>query len=92
MKIVFFGSDNFSIKALEACLHSAGMELSLVVTTPAKKKGRGLNLVPSEVFDYCQNKKLPVTEYPTLRDPQVAQDLIALHPDIFVVVPVSNFH
>jgi len=85
MKIVFFGSDAFSIKALEACLHSQGMELSLVVTTPAKKKGRGLNLVSSEVFDYCQNKKLPVIEYPTLRDSQVAQELIALRPDIFVV-------
>ena len=85
MKIVFFGSDAFSIKSLEACLHSAGMELVLVVTTPAKKKGRGLKLEPSEVFDYCQTKKLPVSEYPTLRDSKVAQDLIALRPDIFVV-------
>ena len=85
MKIVFFGSDTFSIKALEACLHAPGMELALVVTTPAKKKGRGLKLETSEVFDYCQSKKLPVTEFPTLCDPKVAQDLLALRPDIFVV-------
>ena len=84
MRIVFFGSDAFSIKSLEACLHS-GMELALVVTTPAKKKGRGLKLEPSEVFDYCQAKKLPITEYPTLRDAKVAQELLALRPDIFVV-------
>lgn len=84
MKIVFFGSDVFSIKALEACLHS-GMELVQVVTTPAKKKGRGLRLESSEIFDYCQAKNLPVIEHPTLRDPQVAQELIALRPDIFVV-------
>ncbi|MFA7254824.1 MAG: methionyl-tRNA formyltransferase [Candidatus Omnitrophota bacterium] len=84
MKIVFFGSDAFSIKALEACLHS-GMELVQVVTTPAKKKGRGLKLESSEIFDYCQTKNLPVIEYPTLRDPRVAQALIALRPDIFVV-------
>jgi len=84
MKIVFFGSDAFSIKALEACLHS-GMELSLVVTTPPKKKGRGLKLESSEIFDYCQVKKLSVTEYSTLRDPKVAQELIARRPDIFVV-------
>jgi len=84
MKIVFFGSDSFSIKALEACLHS-GMELALVVTTPAKKKGRGLQLESSEIFDYCQTKNLPVSEYPTLRDPKVSQELIALRPDIFVV-------
>ena len=48
MKIVFFGSDAFSIKALEACLHS-GMEVALIVTTPAQKKGRGLKLEPSKV-------------------------------------------
>lgn len=84
MKIVFFGSDSFSIKALEACLHS-GMELSQVVTTPPQKKGRGLKLESSEIFDYCQTKGLPVIEYPTLRDPKVARELLALRPDIFVV-------
>ncbi len=84
MKIVFFGSDSFSIKALEACLHS-GMELVRVVTTPAKKKGRGLMLESSKVFDYCQAKNLPVVEYPTLREPKVGQELLSLRPDIFVV-------
>jgi methionyl-tRNA formyltransferase len=84
MKIVFFGSDEFSIKALEACLHS-GMEVVLVVTTPPKKKGRGLKLDASEIFDYCQSKHLPVIEYPTLREPRVAQELLALRPDMFVV-------
>lgn len=84
MNIVFFGSDAFSIKALEACLHS-GMEVVQIVTTPAKKKGRGLHLEPSEVFAYCQGKNLPVVEYATLRDPKVTQELIAFKPDIFVV-------
>ncbi len=84
MKIVFFGSDGFSIKALEACLHAPGMELALVITTPAKKKGRGLHLEPSEVFEYCKDKGLAVAEYPTLRDVKVASDLLALRPDIFV--------
>ena len=84
MKIIFFGSDAFSIKALEACLHS-GMELTRVVTTPAKKKGRGLKLESSKVFDYCQAKNLPVIEYSTLREPKVVQELLSLRPDIFVV-------
>lgn len=84
MRVVFFGSDDFSIKALEACLHS-GMEITQVVTTPAQKKGRGLHLEPSEVFTYATAKQLPVVAYPTLRDPQVAEALLALRPDIFVV-------
>ncbi len=85
MKIVFFGSDAFSIKSLEACLHTSGIEFALAVTTPAKKKGRGLKLEPSEVFEYCLGKNLPVTEYVSLRDPKVAQELLALRPDLFVV-------
>ncbi len=84
MKIIFFGSDGFSIKALESCLHAPGMELVLVATTPPKKKGRGLHLEPSTVFGYCKAKGIPVVEYPTLRDAKVAVEILALRPDIFV--------
>ena len=84
MRIIFFGSDEFSIKALEACLHDSA-EVALVVTTPAKKKGRGLHLEPSKVFTYCKSKNLPVADFASLKDPSVAETLIALHPDVFVV-------
>lgn len=83
MKIVFFGSDEFSIKALEACLHSK-MDVVLVVTTPAKKKGRGLKLEPSQVFAYCTAKGIPVAEFQTLKDKKVMERLLGLRPDIFV--------
>ena len=84
MKIVFFGSDEFSIKALEACLHS-DMEIVLVVTTSAKRKGRGLHVKPSAIFQYCQTKNIPVAEFPALRDASALNAILALHPDIFVV-------
>ena len=84
MKIVFFGSDEFSIKALEACLHDSA-EVALVVTTPAKKKGRGLRLEPSKVFTYCKTKELPVADFASLKDPSVAETLLGLRPDVFVV-------
>lgn len=84
MKIIFFGSDEFSIKALEACLHS-NMEVVLAVTVPAKKKGRGLRLEPTEIYRYCQTKKIPVAEFSMLRDPSVTKSILTLQPDIFVV-------
>ena len=84
MRVIFFGSDDFSIKALEACLHSE-MEIVLVVTTPAQKKGRGLHLEPSEVSTYSKAKQLPVAEYPTLKTAQVTEAILALRPDIFVL-------
>lgn len=84
MKIIFFGSDDFSIKALEACLH-AGEEISLVVTSPAKRKGRGLHFEPTDVSRYCQLKNIPSAEFANLRDPQVMKTLLLLGPDVFVV-------
>lgn len=83
MRVVFFGSDDFSIKALEACLHS-GMEIVQIVTTPAQKKGRGLHLEESEIFLYATAKQLPVVAFPILRAPHVTEGLLALRPDIFV--------
>lgn len=90
MRLFFFGSDDFSIKALEACLHS-DLEVVRVVTTPAQKKGRGLHVAPSEIFAYCQAKRLPVAEYPTLRDPAITESMLALRPDIFVVASYGKW-
>lgn len=84
MRVVFFGSDEFSIKALEACLHS-DLEVVRVITTPAKKRGRGLHLEPTKVFAYAQSKHLSVSEFPRLRDPETVQSVLELRPDIFVV-------
>lgn len=83
MKTVFFGSDKFSIKALEACLH-ANAEIVLAVTSPARKQGRGLKLEPSELAVYCRAQNIPLAEYPSLKDQKVKEDLLALRPDVYV--------
>ncbi len=84
MKLIFFGSDNFSIKALEACLDS-DFEIARVITTPPKKKGRGLKLIPSEIETFAKEKNLPLAAYQSLKDPQIASDIKELNPDVFVV-------
>lgn len=48
MKILFFGSDKFSSKFLEAIIYSKH-KVSLVVTHSDKRKGRGLKFTPSPV-------------------------------------------
>ena len=84
MKIVFFGSSDFSLKPFEACLAS-GHEVVLVVTTPPKRKGRGLHLEPTAVRAAADKHQLPAGEFPDLREPSVPQKLKDLAPDIFVV-------
>ncbi|MDI6861496.1 MAG: methionyl-tRNA formyltransferase [Caldisericia bacterium] len=51
MKIVFFGSDSFSLPFLEE-LYKKGFEITLVITTPDKPKGRGLKIeeTPTKKF------------------------------------------
>ncbi|OQA56226.1 MAG: Methionyl-tRNA formyltransferase [Candidatus Omnitrophica bacterium ADurb.Bin277] len=83
MKIVFFGSSDFSLRSLEACLAS-GHETVLVVTTPPKKKGRGLHLEPTVVRLAAEKHGLPVEEFPHLRSSMASEKLKKLAPDIFV--------
>jgi methionyl-tRNA formyltransferase len=84
MKIVFFGSSDFSIPALQACMNSRyGVEL--VVTTPDKKRGRGLKEFPTPVKDFCAQNRLRVQSPTRLSDPAVFEVVKACRPDVFVV-------
>lgn len=54
MKIVFFGSDNFSLPFLEE-LYKNGYEINLVITTPDKPKGRGLKIEETPIKSFAKN-------------------------------------
>lgn len=84
MKLVFFGSSDFSLPLLEACLTSRA-ELVQVITTPDQKKGRGLQLTPNPVRQYCQERQIACEAFETLKDSAAFEKVRALHPDIFVV-------
>ncbi len=84
MKIVFFGSSDFSLYALQACLEG-GHEVALVVTTPDQKKGRGLKVSPTVVAEFAAEKNLNTEKFSKLKDEKALERVRALHPDIFVV-------
>jgi len=84
MKIIFFGSSDFSIQALKACLDS-DHEVALVVTTPDQKKGRGLKLSPTVVAQFAESKGVAVEKFPKLKDENAVQRAKDLAPDCFVV-------
>ena len=48
MKLVFFGTPEFSLSTLKL-LHNSNHQISYVVTTPDKKSGRGMTLNSSPV-------------------------------------------
>ena len=83
MKIVFLGTGDFAVPALEA-VHRAGHQVSLVVSQPDRPQGRGLTLRPTAVKTAALALGLRVFQPEKLRlqpDPVVAETA-----DVLVVV------
>lgn len=84
MKIVFMGTPDFAVPALEVLL-AAGHEVCGVFSQPDKPKGRGMKLQPTPVKVCAQAHDIPVYQPKTLRD-GVGMELInALDPELIVV-------
>jgi len=83
-RLVFFGSSDFSIPLLEACLESP-VEIVLVITTPDQKKGRGLQTQPNIVRQFCLDRSLACEAFETLKNSESLAQVKSLQPDIFVV-------
>ena len=66
MKIIFFGSFQYSVPALEALLQ-AGYEITAVVTNPDSFQGRKKQLTPSPVKLAAQQAGLNVIEPKNLK-------------------------
>lgn len=79
------GTPMFAVPTLHA-LRVAGHEIVAVVTAPDRPAGRGLQLKSSEVKQYAEAHQLPVLQPEKLRDPDFIAQLIALRPDLAVVV------
>jgi methionyl-tRNA formyltransferase len=86
MRFVFMGTTEFGIPALEALI-SRGHKCVGIVSTPARKKGRGLALSDSPLTLYAGSKGLgPVLTPESLGNESLAQNLNATAADVFVVV------
>ena len=85
MKIVFMGSADFGIPALDALLKHH--EVIGVVSTPAKPQGRGLKLIDSPVTTFAQTNGInPIFKPEVLKSDELYAQLSALQADLFVVV------
>ncbi|MCL2220424.1 MAG: methionyl-tRNA formyltransferase [Chitinispirillia bacterium] len=85
MKIVFMGSAEFGLPALEMLLERH--EAAAVVSTPAKPKGRGLKLFDSPVTEFAKSRGIDKVLTPeNLLDPEFINQLTSLCADLFVVV------
>ncbi|NVL91078.1 MAG: methionyl-tRNA formyltransferase [Desulfobacterales bacterium] len=84
-RIVFMGTGNFSVPALKA-LQESRYNVLAVVTQPDRPKGRGRRLVPPPVKDVAGTLGYPVLQPPMIKELRFIDKIIALDPDLFVVV------
>ncbi len=84
MNLVFMGTPDFAVPALEA-LTAAGHKVIAVYTQPPRPAGRGQREQPSSVQRAAERHGLPVRSPRSLRDAAAQAEFKALRADLAVV-------
>lgn len=84
MKVIFMGTPDFSVGALEAMI-AAGHEVTAVVTQPDKPKGRGKEMQFTPVKECAIAHHIPVLQPERIKTPEAIAELRQYEADIFVV-------
>lgn len=84
MKIVFMGTPDFAVGALEALI-KAGHEITAVVTQPDKAKGRSGKLMPPPVKECAVAHNIPVMQPVRIKTPEAIAELKQYEADVYIV-------
>lgn len=84
MKIVFMGTPDFAVGALEALIR-AGYDITAAVTQPDKAKGRSGKLMPPPVKECAVKHGIPVLQPVKIKTQEAIAELRQYEADIFVV-------
>ncbi len=85
MRLVFMGTPDFSVSALQALL-DAGHEIAAIYSQPPRKSGRGQKLKPSPVHAFAEGKGIEVRTPVSLKSEDEQAAFGALNADAAVVV------
>jgi methionyl-tRNA formyltransferase len=84
MRIVFMGTPDFAVPALEALIE-AGHAVVCAYSQPPRPAGRGKQLLASPVHRAAEARGIPVRTPVSLRDLEAQADFAALEADVAVV-------
>jgi len=85
LRIVFMGTPDFAVAGLSALI-GAGYTIVGVITAPDRPAGRGRKLQESAVKRFAMTKGLKVLQPTNLKDESFIRELMALEPNLQVVV------
>ncbi len=83
MKIIYMGTPDFAVKALEKL--NEKHEVCAVVTQPDKPKGRGYEMIPTPVKAAAVNMGIPVYQPEKIKNGELQALLDEIKPDVIVV-------
>ncbi len=86
MKIVFFGTPEFSVPFLKELFLNPEIEVTAALTQPDKPVGRKGILTAPAVKVFAAENNIPVLQFKSLKTEEAQQELSKLKADIFVVV------
>ncbi len=84
MRLIFLGTPAFAVPTLEAAARKH--DVIAVITQPDRPKGRGRELAASAVKQATVRLGLPVYQPERIKRPEAQERLVALAPEIMVVV------
>lgn len=85
MRLIFMGTPNFSVPALDALIH-AGHQIACVYSQPPRRAGRGQSQRPSPVQSHAEQLGLLCRHPVSLTDTETQAEFAALDADAAVVV------
>ena len=86
LRILFMGTAELSCASLQGLAGEAKFQIAAVVTQPDRPKGRDLKPQPSPVKTLALRLGLPVLQPERARDEKFIAELLALQPDLIIVV------
>jgi methionyl-tRNA formyltransferase len=86
MNIIFMGTPDFALPALQKLVDSKDHNVAAVFTQRPKAKGRGMKLSNSPVHDLADSHNIPVHTPKTLRNNEALELINSIDADIIVVV------
>jgi len=84
-RIIYMGTPEFSVPALQRLAFESEFTVCLAVTQPDRPKGRGKKLMPSPVKQSALELGIEIFQPEKINSIEAAEKLLSLEPDFFVV-------
>ena len=86
LRLVFCGTPQFAVPALQKLLSLSEFEMLAVFTQPDRPRGRGRQVTFSPVKEIALAANLPVRQPARIRAPEVEEQLRVLAPDAVIII------